>query len=532
MKLILHIMLKDLRRHWREVALFAAVMAGWAWHTTHPSASGWLGQGVAGGVFIALPFVLWFFIVVRVVQGECLVGDREFWQTRPYRWWQLLAAKGIFLVVCLNGPFLAEQVYLLLAAGLPFRAGWILGLLWLQIGFAVIGILPVAALSAVTENLAQCIFALFGLWILVMMMTALPWGDLPVTLSGAEGIGTLLGVVIMVPLLAFSLVFQFARRRVWLSRLVLVGAVLAFPTFLPLSASQWVRSIAYPSQPAQPAALLHLAITGTGADGGREHTRRDRFGFTSTIGIPLTASFIAPDAVVVIEGSRFVLSGDDGWHWVTPWLKENIDLAEDNPNTKLSFDLPSEVADQFVTKHATAKVEVALADFRLTAPLRVETAADRFDLADIGVCSWRRRWFEENALRELDCVAPLRLPDVTVARVQSGEATCPAETGEPPLPAGHYATGLEIESERTPADFDPSPIHQVGFQFGEWKPAIPSILNRNQNRSGGLCPGTPVTIRTGTFTGRMRITFDLGGLGTETLINQEDESVTFMPRFK
>src|ERR1700722_1742167 len=139
MRMILHIMLKDLKRHWPEIAGFIFITAGWAWQEAHPEP--WI-RTHASGAFPILLFVLWFILVIRVVQGESLVGDREFWQTRPYCWWQLLLAKTLLLVLFLNGTLCLAQIYLLLDSGLGWSAAWIPGLLWIQLQFAVFFILP------------------------------------------------------------------------------------------------------------------------------------------------------------------------------------------------------------------------------------------------------------------------------------------------------------------------------------------------------------------------------------------------------
>ena len=38
MKIVLHILLKDLRRHWIEIGLFVLVCAAWTWQISHPMA--------------------------------------------------------------------------------------------------------------------------------------------------------------------------------------------------------------------------------------------------------------------------------------------------------------------------------------------------------------------------------------------------------------------------------------------------------------------------------------------------------------
>lgn len=132
MKMILHILLKDLRRQWREIGLFILVCCEWAWEETHPGSWIWAHQRNAVPFML---FGLWMFIVIRAVHGECLVGDKEFWPTRPYRWWQLLSAKTVFCAVVLNIPLLVAQIYLLNHAGIVLSGTIAAGLFFLQLEF-------------------------------------------------------------------------------------------------------------------------------------------------------------------------------------------------------------------------------------------------------------------------------------------------------------------------------------------------------------------------------------------------------------
>ena len=291
MKIILHILLKDLRRHWREIALFILVTTGWAWQQAHPFRWLWLDQKQ---ILPILLFLLWLFTVVRVVQGEALVGDREFWPTRPYRWGHLLAAKALFLGLCLNIPLAAAQLYLLAEAGIPFHAGLIAGMFLLQLEFAFFCTFPAAVLAAVTGSLVQWVLVVVGLFLFAMVTSWLPWSKLPVTLLGAENTSSLLGGAIVVSALAFALVWQYARRRVWVARVALAGAVLFVPAIIALSPTQWVRSIAYPPPSSQIAAPLHLTFRNN-EDGAREYTRINyRFNPQATIRIPISVSSASP----------------------------------------------------------------------------------------------------------------------------------------------------------------------------------------------------------------------------------------------
>jgi hypothetical protein len=525
MTIILHILLKDLRRHWREVGLFAAVTAGWAWQQAHPYQWGYFIQQKQ-----ALPilfFLLWFFITVRVVQGESLVGDREFWTTRPYRWWQLMAAKACFLVVCLNLPLIAMQIYLLNAAGLPLRAALIPGLIWLQLAFALLFTLSAAALAAVTESLVQWVLVVVGFALFGLLASWPPWDKLPVTLAGAEGTSTLLGFVIVGAALVFVLLWQYIRRRVWTARIVLAAAILAVPAIVALSCSPWMRSISYPLLSSTKEPPLHLAIA---EKGERTYTRTNRRYEDPIISVPVSISSMAPDTMVVIEGNRFTLEGDNGWHWQSPWLRTDVILAGEESGASLKFEMPYALADQMRSKHAKVQAELALAVYRLSAPRRIDTSPERFEMADIASCRWGNPDLEFNKTylvgialgTGVNCFAPLRLPDLVIERVESADVTCPPEQGEPPLPAGHHAVDFVWDTDGGPADFDTNPVHRLAIAPVAWIPNIPTTKYPKGDRQVSVCRGTPITIRVGSFSSRMGIAIDLGDLGRESAVNQKE----------
>ena len=99
MRLILHIILKDLRRQRLDILGYCVAVVAWAWREVNPATFEWLRERE---LLPELMFGLWLLVTIRAVQGESLVGDKEWWPTRPYRWGQLLAAKALLLVMVLN----------------------------------------------------------------------------------------------------------------------------------------------------------------------------------------------------------------------------------------------------------------------------------------------------------------------------------------------------------------------------------------------------------------------------------------------
>src|SRR6202165_4000874 len=182
MKQIFNIFQKDLRRYWREIAASVALLAAYAWYDV----KGWSGEsgvapsGTIGGfvdqqflsglVTVLLP-VAWAFLIVRLVQGDSLVGDRQFWITRPYEWKKLLASKVLFVALTINVPLLIADVVLLAKAGFP-PSHYLAGLLWMQLLIALILILPIATLATVTATVVQMILAIL---VVALYMIGVAW---------------------------------------------------------------------------------------------------------------------------------------------------------------------------------------------------------------------------------------------------------------------------------------------------------------------------------------------------------------------
>src|ERR1700730_6309594 len=107
MRQVFHIFLTDVRHYWRETAVSVGLVLAFGWNEMR----GWSHErdfavGLGGffnyeflsGLIVALVPTAWSLLAVRAIQGESLVGDRQFWVTRPYEWKRLLTAKVLFVV--------------------------------------------------------------------------------------------------------------------------------------------------------------------------------------------------------------------------------------------------------------------------------------------------------------------------------------------------------------------------------------------------------------------------------------------------
>ncbi len=118
MQQILHIFKKDIRRHWLEILISLALLGLYARIMTRPTVDRMVAPEyipwaeISAGTLTSLLIIFWIFLSIRLVQGETLVGDRQWWVTKPYEWWKLLAAKEVFLLAFIGAPLFLVQLYL------------------------------------------------------------------------------------------------------------------------------------------------------------------------------------------------------------------------------------------------------------------------------------------------------------------------------------------------------------------------------------------------------------------------------------
>ncbi len=234
MKQILNILRKDLRRFWREIAASLALLATYSWNDVR----GWSGDQNSGvgydvigalfaqrflsGLVAALLPVAWAFLIVRVVQGEALVGDRQFWVTRPYEWKKLLVAKALFVVLTIILPLLLADFLLLAKAGFP-PTHYIAGLLWMQLLLSLILILPMATLATVTASVVQTILAILGVALYGIGVGAVASVIPSSSFSGPVGS---IEATLLIATCVVVIFWQYARRKTAAARWLIAALAL------------------------------------------------------------------------------------------------------------------------------------------------------------------------------------------------------------------------------------------------------------------------------------------------------------------
>lgn len=494
MKQIIHIFCKDVRRHWMEISLCQAALVFFCWREVRSwqspgfeRAAGTWSIGFWAGVLLPLS---WGLLIFRAVQGESLVGDREFWITRPYEWKKLLAAKTLFVFAFVTLPLLVAQAILLAEAGFS-PASHLLGLVWMQLLLIQLPLLPLGALAAVTRNLAQGLLSVVVVLVYVMGMAV--FGNY--LDEGAFSSGDLdwLAAAMLVLAVVGALWVQYSQRRTWLARAWLAGGavtltlVAVVETFL----NHGERAYALPA-PGQ-ASFFHASLDEIRTSKAKAPVEREK---PVEIQVPIVFSNGQQDSFVHIRGVMLILESPDGFKWHSGWNGYYELLQPGENRLRQDFTLKYSAYERMRNTPLKATVLLALDVFHDESASRTSVSSGDFFVPGVGRCR-----VDAANPTVLNCRSPLLKPGLVVARVDRMASTCPAEEDDDhdkEDETSKLRTGVgyswEWGSDSDLAEYGVSPVES--FFFGFYGPQHVSV-----------CPGTSITFSFPRLTQRTRVEF-------------------------
>jgi hypothetical protein len=510
MSQILHIFSKDVRRLWIDILLSICVVVLFAWITPKSWTSGTMHNPYQEAASVAnfLLLLSWVLLIARLIHGEVLVGDKQFWITRPYERAKLLAAKALFLFAFIYLPFLFIQITVLLQAGfspLSYVPGILYSLLLISMVF-----FPLVGLAAVTSNLARMALAIlgvlvaFGVAVSVMASISTTNGNNSPVLYTRVPSGGSASIAVVLLVCGAVIVLQYARRQVLVAR-VLLGStpflllLVSFicnrgiwmdRTFPP--AAQTDSSIIRVIPFEQDESARKASVGGWGWTGAGHYYNIDKNKW-AIIQVLLRTPEIAAGDRWQLDAFRPTLVPASGAPVKLDWqlgqeIFDNPDVPGHVNYRALEFLLPRADFERFKSSPLTLHLDLALTQARPARTWHFPLTKGDFMIPDLGSCSA----IDDKGAGVLHiigvfCRFPLKMPAVTTVRAPQTRGPCelaPAQPGDPALAIsntlGNFASA--------PATLRISPMEQTIFLSG------PNYTNDPKLIPLRLCPGTPVDI--------------------------------------
>lgn len=489
MNQVTHIFAKDARRFWPEIAVVLGITALFAWlypHTWTPqqneAAMGILsGPGLIGMAVLAafLMPVSWWILITRLVHGECLVGDKQWWLTKPYEWPQLLGAKALFVAVFVALPLVLAQWTLLARAGFG-PLGHLPGQGYDLLLIAVLLMAPVAALAEVTSTFARLVLTGFGiLLVLIADLVLMGWheGD-----RFSVMVPKALVVLLLLALVA-AIVYAYARRRMALTRLLLAGIGVAAMALVWLGYSEALIASRYPA--AQTIAL-GLSADGSKATAGPAQTmgREKRV----EILMPVTATGLGTDGAATVDAVQVTAKAADGRQWASPWEMEyGLHLRAGDAERAIGLRMDEAFLQQVKAEPLELDLRLAVTQLRSAGTTRTTFEGHDFAVPGFGLCS-PSTGFRAPGSTPIMCRAALQEPPLTYVTVQWSDSPCSA------APSGNSVDGIAwagSESSSSPS-LNLAAVWSSSLELSNsFDPDKARQPRENPQRY--LCPGSPMT---------------------------------------
>ena len=491
---ILHIFKKDIRRHWPEILLSLALLALYTNRALHP----WtnlldsypLSRSfyffVVTGKYIAPVLVIfWLFLVIRVVQGESLVGDRQWWTTKPYVWWQLLLAKLLFVVVFVCVPLFHVQLFLLHYFKFPILRN-LPPLFWMQLSLFLILICFCVLLASLTKNLAQVLLVV-GVAALVVIATAL-WNSETYSHSSAmEATPPFvdhLGDLLIYGGLASAVTWQFARRRRWitvLASVVLMGLVAAISTAF---SSSKVAERRYTPIDRSAAPLIVSVKPFEPSNDNKDFSRETSSEVQLTM--PVTVSGVPAGTVIQLNAVKIHAESPEKSTWSWGWLYESQDFWPEDQEKTLAYSVDRKEYQKIRNTLLKLQVDLAISEYQLVDAHTLPIVSQRFSDRALGDC---RVSSLDNS--RMHCLYPTRIPEYVI-RFDPQQSGCLDDASEERGQADTVSYAWKSRDEMGFPDPELSPVSD----FDPWFQPVSLTSSRKTTKARfvRLCPGTFLTL--------------------------------------
>jgi hypothetical protein len=433
-------------------------------------------------------FLAWWFLVVRLIHGEALAGDRQFWITRPYVWHKLLAAKILFVFAWIALPLACSQILLIALTGasvvqhlMPILRDTALAILS--------GILPIAAIAAITRNLVQ--WAMYCAAI-ILVCIGFVWLDSAVPNSrislGSDITDDLQGAAVAC-LCGGGIAVQYAFRRTLWGTLLVAATIVSIPVIV--ISTPYLRLIhsAYPLLSEFPAPVHAVFGEDQSAKIGASRTWN---GETELI-VPIELSVPRDSTLAKLEAARLLVSPARANRWESDWQPVYGDLIQPNPRSvQLHFKIDRVAFERATSGPAEYQLVLAFSQMKKAAPQSV-VIYRHFDLPGVGPC-----WIE-NSGYSIACRSTEIGPSRLIASSRDG--SCSEDLSEPSETCRYSET---IGTGLGPL----SPLKLWDFSF----------LRRRNAEAGPLQPGENLNFSVVETVRRFRFQVPLGTL---TFTNQQ-----------
>jgi hypothetical protein len=407
----LHIFKKDAGYHWPEILISLALLGLSTRQELHPweheSALYSLSLAfslLAGRYVTPVTIVFWVFLIIRVVQDESLVGDRQWWVTKPYEWWKLLAAKLLFIFIFISVPLFHVQLLLLHQFGFPILAN-LPAVVLSQLAFYFVLFLPAMFLASLTKSFGQllltvgCILAVAAG--IAWLASKIPSGDIENPPAIVEHFQSILlwGSFLVI------LVWQFARRRRWISAAAFLAILAANALISMVVPNAKTMEEKYAHVETQTAPAKIVLMQPTDATGGRNTSLSLAATSDVRVNVPIAVSGVVSGKMVMVDAMKISAGSAEESKWSRGWQYQHVEIWPEDQTKELTYEMGRKEYQQIKSKPLNLQIELGLAEYQEADARILPMSAGKFVDDTLGVC----RVYTEG-ISAVECLKPFQAP--------------------------------------------------------------------------------------------------------------------------
>jgi hypothetical protein len=453
--------------------------------------------------------LFWVFLIVRVVQGESLVGDRQWWVTKPYEWWNLLAAKLLFILIFISVPLFHVHLLLLHQFGFPMLSN-LSTLLLAQLSLYFVLLLPALLLASLTRNFGQLLLTAACILVVVIGITWLdsmiPSEDLESPPAIVEHFQTILlwGSVIAVP------IWQFARRRRWVSAAALLGvlAVNSLTSVLVPNAKTVEKNyhpIEAQTSPARIAVRQPAEMSGS-----RQANPWFDAATEVSFKVPISVSGLASGTMVMVDLMKITTDSPQDSRWSRGWKYQHVELWPEDQLKSLSYRVRREEYEKVKGKALNLHIELALSEYQEANARILSVPTGNFVDETLGICRvdpWQSS--------SIQCLKPFHAPGLMATFDPQG-FPCTGDEHSDTIQEEAVSHAWESTNHYSFPDANYTPI----ADYSIWFRPVTGLDAKPQQRTKSLvvCPGSEIRLARPELKRQVRMQLDLPQVRLQDLV--------------
>jgi len=500
MKLIFHIFKKDLRHHWPAVLVSLAILAIYVWDQPRQWTAHAPDLRFFSSLLRYLPLFLcltWAILLIRIVQDESLVGDRQFWLTRPYKWHTLLAAKLFAALLLLHLPLLLAQLLLLKLAFYPVLAS-IPGLLQTHLMLLSFLTLSAFVVGSVTRSVGQASLVVLGLFLVLLGIASLDF-VFPSLNFSADDYDDIQVIIALVAAISVVVV-QFVHRKTRFSWCIIAASLAAILALVLVSGNLDLQNRSMPLPTAAHPLPVKLTFDSNVSFQHQPGEQLDSFGLDPNLELPFLLEGISENSLVEITGVKLDFDLPSGKHWTSYWHSLSEILVPGRTRVWPSITVKRAIFDQNRNSSVNAHLSLAFNVYRVGASSSIFVKGDSLRLPDDTRCT------RDQFLSRMRCFSALKSPGAFVLFADLPNAGCAAPADRETDPwAAAPAVYASLSDSSTP-DFDFTPIRETYIYLSR------QHVYEDHATYVPLCSGSTLVLARTRFQYTVRTEIDLGNI--------------------